>query len=261
MHKINAFRHWAGILEGKLELWQYAGPQNVIINTNVNCIKGISDSVGAFVTAQCNEPNYVDKRLSNWKVTEVDENSELYLNFQTEVIEAYPFVFVYCTARETLTKEGAEEPCPAYPFRLNESERWFTQSYNHSPSVMEIDVEFDWKPIEIDLEKIHFKNASHLPSLETAIVRAKALLNQVKELRAQSEALVVFDKTISFKHISAGLGVVVTVVAMMLIYSIINKGRRVVATVDELRHSLRQHRSQINHIYQQVPMQAIRRLT
>lgn len=132
--QVHTFRVWANMLTPRPTVLDYSGPRLVLRNAANNCIKAITNLQGNYVTARCQEANYEDQQLSNWR--ETPETDKI---FATEVIEAWPLIMVNCHP-DVITIGQETEQCPPFAFELDYMTKFETSNYDHSPSVMEVTV-------------------------------------------------------------------------------------------------------------------------
>ena len=258
VYQVNAFRYWGNLMERKAKLYEYVGPRYVIQNVRYQCVKGITQIQTGFITAQCTERNFEDRRLSNWKVVTEEAAPQNYPE-QTEVIEVWPYVFVYCyPGNITLANKTVE--CPSYAFRLNATVRWTTGTYDYSPSAIEVNLVEQVAAVVDNIGNIH--NASHPVNKDQAVKRIHELHKAVDAWSQQVIAVQVAGRDVTYKHTTYAMS------TLLLILSIITIGygwRKARATVEHIREletkmreeNMRRTRNNLNHVYARIQAPAV----
>lgn len=244
--KVNAMHLWVDLMEPHAKLLEYIGPKFLVHNKTAGCIRGVQPPTSMVVTVRCSDRNYTDNRLSSWKpATET--------RFHTEVVEAYPFICVNCPS-ENVTIGQQEIECPPYPFVLDYMEPFATPTYDHSPSVMEIDMNVRLNPTELSLERIHFANLSYSTDKLSAVRKVRQLTEEVLRLNDEIAAIQLPKQTVTFRHTTWGLGTLTICLVAVLAYNCCRTADKQPARAvrRSQRSNIRAQRQRLNQLYYQV---------
>lgn len=234
---------------------QYVGPRYLVQNATNGCVRGIQPPTSNVVTARCADNHYRDVRLSDWKV--IAETGDIRsIKMHTQVIEAYPFIYVNCPSESIAVGNQKEVKCPPYPFVLDYMTGFATPTYDHSPSVMEINMNLILTPSEARLGAIHFSNFSYTVDKLTAISRVRNLTEAILELDKEISVVKLPFRTITFKDTTYSLTAMVGLCLTLIVYmyyastKLEAQSRRDVR--DSQRSHLRIHGRRVHQLYEQL---------
>lgn len=219
---VNSFRFWGNLLEENASLYEYAGPRFIIYNNTANCVRGIHQASASYISATCADVDYQDQRLSNWKIIATETDPRKYAS-QTEVIEAYPWVFVSCYPANISIK-GETDNCPPYPFILDWNLKWKTPSFEYTPSAIELNLNNSMQPVVVESHPVHFRNKVAQPiDTERAVNRVRELLGELKTLE-EGEVLVPIPKhPVTYQH-----GSIIAIIVACIIISMMMQAYRLI---------------------------------
>ena len=184
--RVDPFRYWANLTEA-LVLMEYVGERFLIYNKSSNCIRAIDEPSQQYVTAMCDTPNGIDKRLALWqRVLQVEDPYDQPAN--TTLKESWPYTYVYCF-RLNITTKAKTSRCPPYVFRLNASMPWNTTDLRYEPQKFDFDRTAEIFPATHDVHSVHFLGEEHLVDENSAIDKILDLRELVSALNQQNVAI------------------------------------------------------------------------
>jgi hypothetical protein len=189
VYQVAAFRYWRQDNPTSRTLMEYTGPLFVVYNRATECVKGLNQVVGAYVSAQCPKKRFIDHRLGNWKKVGHDTGDDDFDNHQTEVIEAWPMVRIYCYP-QAISIDGVEHKCPMYPFELKASTPSSTASYQYRPGVVEFKTVENAANVQEMIDFFHLRNNTGILTKDSALQRIEELHREVDNL---SQAAIAFE--------------------------------------------------------------------
>ena len=145
-----------------------------------NCVQGVAQPSNSFITGECSELNHYDRRLSNWRTLAKQEDIEE-IGHQTEVIEAWPRVYVYCYP-QTITLNNVTLPCPLFPIVLDAMERWNTSTFNYSPTAVELNTVEEWPLVRKVIKSVHLKGQPGIMPKTEAFNRIEQLYGTIMDV-------------------------------------------------------------------------------
>lgn len=202
-YEITSFNHFGDLLSPNPSLYEYDGPKNLIYNSSSNCIKGIDEQFGKFISANCALRNYEDKRLSKWKIIAKGDPTLIEIHNKPKI--SWPWLYHYCYPKTILIK-NRNYTCPPYVFQLNASEPWATEDYGeYSPNSIQVNYKQDYTvasnkdgtPI---VHHVHFKNDSHFLLLSEAERKIRESLKNIENLKLTTNfAIPIVNREVSYK--------------------------------------------------------------
>lgn len=250
VYRVKAFKFWSNMLSTPTSN-EYVGPEFLTYNKERNCARGISNPSGGYVTAQCNEVDYHDERLSQWSPVP----HATFNNTRLQTFEAYPHVHISCYP-QTVKIRGEELDCPIYPWSSDIMEPWQIGLHKHSPENIEISNEAS-SDVVVDYYKIHLKRVNH-STTDTELI--KAYHNRTRELadladkmeklsieRDQTiEQQVAFhlgqDSAISYRQCSGILTLLIVVIGAVSAFSVIKNIKMATQLARKIKDEEKLHR-------------------
>lgn len=233
--RVASFRIWDDLLssKGQPELKEYTGPKFLVFNRANQCIKGVMEPVGSFISVQCESPHFEDTALSYWTPIKTgDPYADK--SARTQMIESWPSVYIYCFPNN-ITINRRLLTCPPFPFRLQASERWQTIDRTYDPDAIETTITDEMPAPVLTMSNVHFSNLT-APQVDKADAIKK--IHELKNISTywMDKAIawdsswtgeVTYKQTTSWLSIGTGLFVLFSVVrTTIMIYKSAKKFHR-----------------------------------
>lgn len=142
----------------------------------------------SYLTSRCDEDNFQDTRLSSWR-TEIQLKDLNNQEFHTQVLQSYPYAYVYCF-RLRITIEGETLRCPPFVFKYNASVSWnSSDKYNYQGITFREYQSSTFFEIHPDIHHVHFRNESHILDDNLALDKIENLKKLIAEMELRNVAL------------------------------------------------------------------------
>lgn len=208
---VAAFKYWADLLTEKPSLKEYIGSNYVLHDRQFNCSMGLQEQPHSYAHAECATRNYLDKKLSRWKIVETNVSAENY-DLETQLIPAYPYVLIYCYGQNITMLEQTSK-CPPYPFKHNATIPFTTNNFKFEPQVIEARTQI---LIEI-IQDLHLP-ITNLPSEERAIARMKELEKKLKEMDEIKRSFELPGGQVNYKHTTFSFMFISGIIILYFVY-------------------------------------------
>lgn len=146
VYRLHGLSHWRN-LSGTPELYQYAGPTYAIYNHKTKCAKAIEPEFERKIKTSCNQFNYTDPALKQWRLAFTSKNPYKTTQ-QTKFIESFPYTIVYCFTKKIRIANDTFN-CPPHPFKIRADVSWATDDETFTPTSDSLTVNATIKASEI----------------------------------------------------------------------------------------------------------------
>ena len=200
------------VTRSKAELFknEYAGKRWLIRNVTSNCIKAIEPSTLFYLEIRCEEKDYRDPRLRQWRQVPIQKVEQ---EVSTQYFDAFPNVLVYCWPRK-ITIFKVTQSCPLYPFALPASSNFSTSDNVLVHSVRKTKLSTD-QIIETNIE-IGEAHLEPMPDHANEMwAQMDQLIKEQSERLAESTSLKIDDHYFSYRTITIVLTTSVSTVVIM----------------------------------------------
>lgn len=215
VYEVNSFRFWNNVEEPfNSVLTEYSGPTYLVYNNIINCAKSIAGiPQNSFVSAFCSEKNYEDQLLTHWTI--VMKGDPFTQSAQTQVIESWPLVYVYCYTLN-ITSQGQTEECPPHAFTIDAKNRWNTSDgYIYSPAAIELLAAERPETITDFIDSVHLRNLPHVVSENKVIKKLREKELELKDSKMNNIAFSVQGTDVQYSRLSnILLGMLLTAIAV-----------------------------------------------
>lgn len=212
VYNIKPVKYWTNLTESVASRMEYTGHRFVVYNRTANCMKAINDPTTDHVAVICDQHDWFDPSLSEWKIVSTSHDP-LGLQEKTQVIEGWPNILVYCWP-SYINVQGTREQCPPYPFVLNASVAWTTESFAWRPSNIELAALEGADPLVHNVHLGHFANQSFAISENHLIKQIKAKEDKIEELMAEHIFAQIGEHKVNYKHTTYGFGSFATLIVV-----------------------------------------------
>lgn len=123
IYDVHAMTHWTNLTQSPSMLLEYGGPKNVLVNSEKNCVIGLSEPEEV-TGLSCDENNMRATDLDVW--IPVRPGNPFSQPIKTKFVEALPSVIIYCIGRQITISKQPPIDCPPFAFKLSATTQWKT---------------------------------------------------------------------------------------------------------------------------------------
>ena len=147
--RVTSFKYWVN-LTTEPEMLEYVGPSFLIHNYTSNCSRGLTQPETDSVYETCQQSNYGDPRLQNWKPLRLEEQDHT-----TQIMKTRSHTYVYCMF-QTINIEGEEHQCPPFVFKLPLLQAFSIGNFSHRVNLLRLNSTMDIESLRVKHQNSSF---------------------------------------------------------------------------------------------------------
>lgn len=182
VYRIYAFRYRDNLTHTPV-MKDYHGPQYILYNQNINCIKGLDDIIERVVYDDCNTANYIDPSVKRWRSYATHDIHEQDLSNYKRTPH---YNYIYCFPYE-IKIGNSKYRCPTLPFKLSTTVPFQFRNQSYTPQVRRIKISHIEHLFFDDISSLHFDNLSIATSDAIFFDRIQELIQKNEQLMRSQE--------------------------------------------------------------------------